>query len=136
MITNIEEDTVNNTDYRRVIHTTDQHQLVLMALRPGDDVPCEVHPDITQFVRVEKGDGIVIIDGHTHRLGDGISLDIPAGTKHQIINTSSNEDLKLYTIYSPPEHPDGLIQKTKPVEKSKTNKMSEDPILLYFYLFL
>lgn len=112
---NIEDKTIKNENYREVLYTTPQTQLVVMSLKPKEEIGEEVHSKTTQFIRVEKGTGKAIIGGKETALKDGISVVIPAGTKHNIINTGDSE-LKLYTLYSPPEHKDGLIQKMKPEE--------------------
>ena len=110
---NIEKDTLSNSDFRRVLYTGKNSQLVLMNLRPGDEIGEEVHETIDQFLRFEKGEGIVSIDGVKHRVADGDAVIVPAGARHNVTNTSKNMELKLYTIYSPPEHQDGIIRKTK-----------------------
>lgn len=110
-VTNIEKATLENTDYRRVLYTTHKSQLVLMCLAPGDEIGEEVH-ELDQFIRIEKGEGKVILDGVEHAISDDIAVVIPEGTKHNVINTGTTE-LKLYSIYSPPEHKDGVIHKTK-----------------------
>ncbi len=112
-LTNIEKKTLENTKFREVLFTGPHAQLVVMALRPGEDIGLETHADVDQFIRVEAGRGTAILDGKEQALEDGSAVVIPAGTKHNIINTSRSEALKLYTIYSPPEHPDGTIHKTK-----------------------
>jgi mannose-6-phosphate isomerase-like protein (cupin superfamily) len=109
---NIERATIANSNYRKVLHTTKQLQLVLMSIPPKEDIGEETHSRTTQFIRVESGTGKAIIDGKEYDLQDGMSIIIPAPASHNIINTG-DEDLKLYTIYSPPEHPSGTIQKTK-----------------------
>ena len=109
---NIEKSTDNNNNYRKVLYTSKNQQFVLMSLKPKEDIHMEVHKDHDQFIVVIKGTGIAIIEGKIYKLKDGIGLIIPAGSRHQIINNGKNK-LKLYTIYSPPEHPDGLIQKLK-----------------------
>lgn len=111
--TNIEQTTLDNEDYRRVLHTTGNNQLVVMSIEPDDEIGEEVHDTIDQFIRVESGEGKAIIDDEEIELSDGSAIIIPKGSKHNIINTSSEEPLKLYTIYSPPNHPAGTIQKTK-----------------------
>lgn len=88
-------------------------QLVVMALKPGEDIGRETHPDTDQFIRVEAGQGKAILDGQEYALADGSALVIPAGREHNVINTSSTEPLKLYTVYTPSEHPDGTIHKTR-----------------------
>ena len=110
---NIEKDTLKNNDFRRVLYTGRNSQLVLMSLRPGEEIGEEVHKTIDQFLRFEKGEGIVSIDGIKHKVGDGDAVIVPAGARHNVINTSKTMELKLYTIYSPPEHQDGTVRKTK-----------------------
>ena len=112
-VTNIESDTLENDDYRRVLFTGENIQLVLMTLQPGEEIGLEVHEEHDQFIRVETGSGRAILNGEKHKLEDGVAVVIPAGTEHNVINTSRNEPLKLYTLYSPPEHPDGTVHKTK-----------------------
>lgn len=111
-VTNIEEDTLANNDFRQVIFTAPHSQLVLMTLQVGEDIGSEVHNNVDQFFRIEKGTGKVIIAGEEYEIKDGFAIVIPAGTEHNVINTGS-EPLKLYTIYSPPNHPDGKIHHTK-----------------------
>lgn len=110
-ILNIEAETLENEDYRRVLYTAKNSQLVLMCIKPGDEIGEEVH-HLDQFIRVESGKAVVILDGVTHDLPEDYAVIIPAGTQHNIINTG-DVDLKLYTIYSPPEHKDGVIEHTK-----------------------
>ncbi|MEK9134798.1 MAG: cupin domain-containing protein [Patescibacteria group bacterium] len=112
-ITNIEQDVRNNNFFRKVIFTAKNCQLVLMSLKPLEEIGEEVHENLDQFFRFEKGTGKVILEGEESIIKDGFVLVVPAGTKHNIINTSSNEPLKLYTIYAPPNHADGTIHKTK-----------------------
>lgn len=107
---NLEEETNDNTYYRRVIYTLPNFQLVLMSLIPGQEIGMEVHPQNTQFIRVESGDGSAIINGNCHLLYDGVAVCIPPGAPHNIVNTSHNKCLKLYTIYVPPDHPDNLVE--------------------------
>lgn len=111
--TNIEKDTLANTDFRRVLYTGKHSQLVLMSLRPNEEIGMEVHPDNDQFFRFEKGQGKCVIDGHEYALADGSVIVVPAGAQHNVINTSATEDLKLYTIYSPAHHKDGIVRATK-----------------------
>jgi len=111
-VTNIEEDTLENGDFRRVLYTAKHSQLVLMSLRANEEIGEETH-ELDQFIRVEAGEGLAVLDGVAHRLSDGSAVVIPAGTKHNVINVSDTEELKLYTIYSPPEHRDGTVHKTK-----------------------
>jgi mannose-6-phosphate isomerase-like protein (cupin superfamily) len=111
-VTNIEQDSLENQDFRRVLYTAKNCQLVLMSLRAKEEIGEEVH-SLDQFIRVEAGHGVAILDGVEHRLSDGFAVVIPAGTKHNVINDSESEDLKLYTLYAPPEHRDGTIHPTK-----------------------
>jgi len=112
-VTNIEQDTIANEDFRRVLFTGPNTQLVLMTLRSGEDIGLETHEDHDQFIRVETGSGVVRLDGEERELGDGSAVVIPAGVEHNIVNTSSGELLRLYTLYSPPEHPGGTVHHTK-----------------------
>ncbi|MCP1716227.1 mannose-6-phosphate isomerase-like protein (cupin superfamily) [Methanocalculus alkaliphilus] len=109
----IETDTVQNTDFRRVLYTGKYSQLVLMSLKPGEEIGSEVHDDIDQFFRFEQGEGKVVIDGVEHMVKDGTAVVVPSGAEHNVVNTSATEDLRLYTVYAPPEHIDGTIHKTK-----------------------
>ena len=110
---NIETKTLENTSFREVLFTAPHSQLVVMTLQVGEDIGQETHPDRDQFIRVESGQGEAILDGERHALSDGSAVVIPAGTEHNVVNTSASEPLRLYTIYSPPEHPDGTINRTK-----------------------
>lgn len=116
-VLNIEQETINNTDYRRILYTAEHLQLVLMSIEPGDEIGAEVH-HLTQFIRVEKGDGRAILDGVEHALPAEHAIIIPAGVNHNIINVGPDA-LKLYSIYAPPEHKDGVIQATKADEKEE-----------------
>ncbi len=111
-IDDIEVLTEENTDFRCVLYTGKQMQLVLMALQPGDDIGEEVHDDRDQFFRIEEGEGEVVIDGIRTEVEEDHAIIVPAGARHNLINTGQ-EPLLLYTIYAPPEHRDGLKQKTK-----------------------
>jgi mannose-6-phosphate isomerase-like protein (cupin superfamily) len=117
-VTNIERDTLENEDYRRVLFTGPNTQLVLMTLRPGEEIGLEEHGGHDQFIRVEAGTGYVELDGKRHDLEDGSAVVIPSGAKHNVVNTSPSEALRLYTLYSPPEHPDGTVQHTKADESA------------------
>lgn len=108
---NLEKTTAQNKDYRHVVYTG-KLQLVLMTLQPGDEIGWEVHNDHDQFIRVEKGEGTVYIGDTEISVKDGDAVVIPAGTRHNVVNTS-NKPLHLYTIYAPPEHPDGVVHRTK-----------------------
>jgi mannose-6-phosphate isomerase-like protein (cupin superfamily) len=109
----IEKETKKNTDFRRVLYTGKHSQLVLMSIGPGEEIGEETHEDVDQFFRFEEGEGKVTIDGTEHRVKDGNAVIVPAGAKHNVINTSKLVNLKLYTIYSPPEHQDGVVRHTK-----------------------
>jgi mannose-6-phosphate isomerase-like protein (cupin superfamily) len=110
---NIERKSMENNSFRQVLYTAPHSQLVVMTLQVGEDIGQERHDDVDQFIRVEAGQGEAILDGERHALGDGSAVVIPAGTTHNVINTSPNEPMRLYTIYSPPNHPDGTIHRTK-----------------------
>jgi len=112
-VINIEEATKENDNFRRVLYTAKHSQLVLMSLKPGEEIGEEVHNNLDQFFRFEEGEGKVVIEGEEFQIEDGFAVVIPAGTKHNIINTSSEMPLKLYTIYSPPNHKDVTVHKTK-----------------------
>ncbi|MCI0479337.1 cupin domain-containing protein [Candidatus Uhrbacteria bacterium] len=112
-VSNIERDTLDNANFRKVLYTGRHSQLVLMSLKPGEEIGEEIHPDIDQFFRFETGEGKVVIDGAEHAVADGIAVVVPAGARHNVVNTSQTDDLKLYTIYSPPEHQDGVVRATK-----------------------
>lgn len=110
---NIEKLTLENNNFRKVLYTAPNLQLVLMSLAPGEEIGMETHGDGDQFFRFEKGKGRVIIDESEYEVGDGDSATVPLGAKHNVINISETEDLKLYTIYAPPHHKDGVVRKTK-----------------------
>ncbi|HHT9126928.1 MAG TPA: cupin domain-containing protein [Candidatus Brocadiia bacterium] len=111
-ITNIEQATKENKAFRRVLYTAKNSQLVLMTLKPREEIGEEVHT-LDQFIRLEEGEGIVVLDGVKHQIKEDYAVVIPAGAKHNVVNTSSDRDLKLYSIYSPPEHRDGVVHPTK-----------------------
>ena len=119
-IANIEKDTLGNDNFRQVLYTGKHSQLVLMALKPGEEIGEEVHEEIDQFFRFEEGEGKVVIDGVEHEVEDGFAAIVPAGARHNVINTSSDKVLRLYTIYSPPEHQDGVVRATK--EEAETSE--------------
>jgi len=110
---NIEKETLENGDFRRVLYTGKHSQLVLMSLAPNEEIGMEVHPDNDQFFRFEKGQGKCIIDGNEYELTDGSAIVVPAGAQHNIVNVSDTAELKLYTIYSPAHHKDGIVRATK-----------------------
>ena len=124
--TNIEKDTLENENFRKVLYTSKHSQLVLMTLRPKEEIGMEVHPDNDQFFRFEKGQGKCIIDGNEYELRDGVAVVVPAGAQHNIINISDRQELKLYTIYSPAHHKDGIVRKTK--EEAERNQVEFDGI--------
>jgi mannose-6-phosphate isomerase-like protein (cupin superfamily) len=110
---NLEKETSKNSDFRRVLYTGKHSQLVLMSLKPGEEIGEETHEGVDQFFRFESGVGKVVIDNVEHRVRDGSGVVVPAGAKHNVVNTSKRANLRLYTIYSPPEHQDGVIRHTK-----------------------
>jgi mannose-6-phosphate isomerase-like protein (cupin superfamily) len=109
---NIEKLTTENDLFRKVLYTGQYMQLVLMSLKPGEEIGAEVHEDHDQFFRVEAGSGEVIIDGQTTPIQDDDAIIVPAGARHNVVNTGT-EPLKLYTLYGPPEHRDGVVHSTK-----------------------
>ena len=111
--TNIEQETLKNNNFRKVLYTAKHSQLVLMNLKPKEEIGMEVHKDNDQFFRFEQGQGQCIIDGNKYTVADGSAIVVPAGAKHNVINTSESEELKFYTIYSPANHKDGIIHATK-----------------------
>jgi mannose-6-phosphate isomerase-like protein (cupin superfamily) len=114
-VKNIENLTLKNSNFRKVLFTAKHMQLVLMSIKVGTDIGMETHKHTDQFIRIESGVGMAILDGKKYKLTDGSAVVIPAGTKHNIINISKTEPLKLYTIYTPPEHKPNTIQKNKPL---------------------
>jgi mannose-6-phosphate isomerase-like protein (cupin superfamily) len=110
---NIEKATLDNENFRKVLYTGKHSQLVLMSLKPKEDIGMEVHEDNDQFFRFEKGNGKCIIDGNEYAVKDGSAIIVPAGAQHNIINMSETEYLRLYTLYSPAHHEDGIIKATK-----------------------
>jgi mannose-6-phosphate isomerase-like protein (cupin superfamily) len=112
-VVSLEAETRRNGDFRRVLYTGKHSQLVLMSLKPGEEIGMETHSDVDQFFRFEDGEGKVIIDGVEHLVRDGTGVIVPSGAKHNVVNTSKSSELKLYTIYSPPEHQDMVIRHTK-----------------------
>lgn len=111
-VTNIERQTVKNRNFRKVLFTAKHHQLVVMSLKPGEDIGEETHR-VDQFIRVEQGQGVVVMGRKKSRIQADSAFVIPAGTKHNVINMSKNKDLKIYTVYSSPQHEDRAIHKTK-----------------------
>ena len=117
-VDDIEELTVNNDLYRKVLYTGKNLQLVLMTLQPGEEIGEEVHDGHDQFFRIEEGKGKVVIDGQTHAIEDDDAVIVPAGARHNVIN-SGDQPLRLYTIYGPPEHRDGVVHATKQDEQEE-----------------
>ena len=109
---NIEKATLQNDNFRKVLNTAQNSQLVVMSLLPGEEIGSEVH-ELDQFIRFESGRGKVILDGKEYEVEDDWAVVIPAGVEHNVINTSDSEKMKLYSIYSPPEHPEGTVHPTK-----------------------
>lgn len=110
---NIEELTLKNNNFRQVVSTQNHMQLVLMSLRPGEEIGLEIHEENDQFFRIESGKGKAIVAGIEYNLSDGVALIVPSGIEHNIINVSESEELKLYTIYSPAHHKDGTVHATR-----------------------
>ena len=123
----IEEKALGNSYFREVVFTGKYCQLVLMSLKPGEEIGSEVHKKVDQFFRIEKGRAKVIIDGIDSLVIDGAGIIVPAGSEHNIINLSTSSDLKLYTIYSPPNHKDGVIHKTKKDAMADTTDIVDSP---------
>lgn len=126
-VTDIERDTLANEDYRRVLFTGPNLQLVLMTLAPGEEIGRERHEGHDQFIRVESGAGEVLLDGHTLALKDGSSVVIPSGAEHNVVNTSKRDKLRLYTLYAPPEHKDGTVHRAKSDEPAHAAAPSPQP---------
>lgn len=116
---NIEKDTWENNNFRKVLYTGKYSQLVLMSLRPREEIGLEVHEKNDQFFRFERGGGLCVIDGQEYEVGDGSAIVVPAGAQHNVINTSDTDELKLYTIYSPANHKDGIVRQTKAEAEAK-----------------
>ncbi len=120
----IEKLTTENDNFRKVLYTAKHSQLVLMSLKPKEEIGMEVHPDNDQFFRFEQGLGKVIIDDNEYEVKDGFAVIVPAGAQHNVINTSETEALKIYTIYSPAHHKDGIVRATK--EEAAANEVEFD----------
>jgi mannose-6-phosphate isomerase-like protein (cupin superfamily) len=121
---NIEKETLANDNFRKVLYTGRHSQLVLMSLEPNQDIGMETHTENDQFFRFEQGQGRVIIDGNEYEVGDGSAIIVPAGAEHNVVNASNTETLKLYTIYSPAHHKDGIVRATK--EEAEANEAEFD----------
>ena len=115
-IGNIEKETLENNNFRKVLFTAKHSQLVVMSLKAGEDIGSEVH-QLDQFIRVDKGTGKTVLDGKETEISDGFAVVVPSGVEHNIINTGTDE-MKLYTVYSPPNHKDGTVHKTKEIAES------------------
>ncbi len=126
--TNIEKATLENNNFRKVLYTAKHSQLVLMSLLPNEEIGMEVHKDNDQFFRFEQGQGKCIIDGNEYQVTDGSAIIVPAGAEHNVINTSETEELKLYTIYSPAHHRDGVVRMTKEQAEAKENEEEFDGV--------
>ncbi len=122
--TNIEEAARTNKNFRKVLYTSKHLQLVLMSLKAGEEIGSEIHQDNDQFFRFEGGSGKCVIDGNEYLVKDGDVVVIPAGAKHNILNTDKTSELKMYTIYAPPHHKDGIIRVTK--HEAETNEAEYD----------
>ncbi len=109
---NIEEDTVNNSNFRKVLYTGTYMQLVVMSLKPGEEIGAEVHPSVDQFFRIEQGSANFVVEGQVTTVSANQVYIVPAGANHNVVNVGDT-DLKLYTIYSPPNHPEGTVHPTK-----------------------
>ena len=123
-VSKIEKETQKNNNFRKVLYTSKHSQLVLMSLKPKEDIGMEVHDENDQFFRFESGSGKCIIDSNEYNVEDGFAVIVPAGAQHNIINTSEKEELKFYTIYSPAHHKDGIVRLTK--KEAKTNEAEFD----------
>ena len=119
-ITDIEDTTLANENFRQVVFTGPHSQLVLMCLQPGEDIGMEIHPNVDQFFRFEMGEGKIILEGVEHVVKDGMAAAVPAGTNHNVINTSQTNKLKFYTLYSPANHRDGVVHQTKAIALTDT----------------
>lgn len=124
--TNIEKETLANSNFRKVLYTSKHSQLVLMSLKPSQEIGMEIHNENDQFFRFEQGQGKVIIDGNEYGVSDGSAIVVPAGAEHNVLNVSDSEDLKLYTIYSPAHHKDGIVRATK--EEAEANEAEFDGV--------
>jgi mannose-6-phosphate isomerase-like protein (cupin superfamily) len=112
-VNNIESETLNNENFRKVVYTAKHSQLVVMSLKPGEEIGMEVHPDTDQFFRIDSGKAKIVIDGNEYNVQDGFAAVVPAGSQHNVINTSNTNHLKLYTLYCPAHHRNGVVHATK-----------------------
>lgn len=123
---NIESETLENENFRKVLYTSEHVQLVLMSLKPGEEIGAETHKNNDQFFRIESGSGKCIINGNEYIVTDGDAIIIPAGALHNVINTNDSKELKMYTIYAPAHHKDGIIRATKAEAEDPENKEEFD----------
>ena len=123
---NIEQDSIANNNFRKVVYTGKHSQLVLMSLKPQEDIGAEIHEENDQFFRWEQGQGICVIDETEYQITDGSAIVVPAGANHNVINTSETEDLKIYTIYSPAHHKDAIVRETK--AEAEANEVEFDGV--------
>lgn len=119
-VKNIEQETLDNNNFRKVLYTSTYGQVVVMSLLPNEEIGMEIHETTDQFFRIDSGEGKVIINGEESLITDGFAVVVPAGAKHNIVNTSADKSLKLYTIYMPPHHKDGTIHATKDIAEADT----------------
>jgi mannose-6-phosphate isomerase-like protein (cupin superfamily) len=117
----IEDKTIANSYFRQVLFTAPHSQLVVMSLNPGEEIGTETHDNVDQFLRVESGEGKTVLNGQETAIKNGFAIVVPAGTEHNVINTSNTKPMKLYTIYSPPQHRDGTVHKTKAEAEADEN---------------
>lgn len=122
-VTNIEKEAVENEYFRKVLYTDERVQLVVMSLLPNEEIGAEVH-QLDQFIRVEEGEGKAVLDGVEHELRAGYAVVVPKGAMHNIVNTSADKPMKLYTVYAPPNHKDGTIHKTKSEAEADEDHMN------------
>ncbi len=125
-VTNIEQDSLQNKKFRKVLYTSEKLQVVVMSVPPGGELGSETHADVDQFIRVESGTGKSVFDNKTFPLKDGVAIVIPRGTKHNVINTSNTEDLKLYTVYGEPNHIKSVVHDTKEEADKDDEKFEGD----------
>jgi mannose-6-phosphate isomerase-like protein (cupin superfamily) len=123
---NIEKLTIENNNFRKVLYTGEHLQLVLMSLKPGEEIGLEIHSENDQFFRFEAGQGKVLINETEYIVGDGDAVIVPSGAKHNVINISETEDLKMYTIYTPAHHKDGIVRLTK--QEAESNEAEFDGV--------
>ncbi len=126
-VVHLEDETKKNGLFRRVLYTGAHCQLVLMSIKPKDEIGMEVHKDNDQFFRIDSGEGKVVISGISHAVKDGDGIIVPAGADHNVVNTSPTKELRLYTLYSPPHHKDGTVHRTKEEAMSSEEEFDGKP---------